>query len=183
MRRNLAGSVIEHGTVRTTVAKAKEVRPFVEKLITIARKGTLHARRRVISLLQDRAMVDKDNPDEVADKTLIGKLFDEVAPRYIDRPGGYTRIIHLAERRIGDAGKQVLLQLVEEGSGSSAAGEGGTGSSRRKRAARRAEAAKEIAEAADAEADSAVEEATEEVDEEPQAEPAEEENQDEGKSE
>ena len=95
-------------------------------------------------------MVDKDNPDEVADKTLIGKLFDEVAPRYIDRPGGYTRIIHLAERRIGDAGKQVLLQLVEEGSGSSAAGEGGAGSSRRKRAARRAEAAKEIAEAADA---------------------------------
>ncbi len=112
MRRNLAASLIEHGAVRTTPAKAKEVRPFVERLITIARTGTLHARRRVITLLGDRAMTDAES-GEIADKTVIAKLFDEVAPQYADRPGGYTRIIHLPERRIGDAGKQVLLQLIE----------------------------------------------------------------------
>lgn len=146
MRRNLAASLIEHGTIRTTVAKAKEVRPFVEKLITAARKGTLHARRRVIALLQDRPMADKDNPEELAEQTVVAKLFDEIAPRYVDRPGGYTRLIHLPERRIGDAGKQVLLQLVEvsSGAGSSEQAEG-TRSARRRRAARRAEAARAAA--------------------------------------
>ena len=112
MRRNLAASLIEHGAVRTTPAKAKEIRPFVERLITIARTGTLHARRRVIALLGDRAMTDAES-GEIAEQTVIAKLFDEIAPQYADRPGGYTRIIHLPERRIGDAGKQVLLQLVE----------------------------------------------------------------------
>jgi len=86
----------------------------VEKLITLAKKGTLHARRQVIALLGDRAMVDKDNPDELADMTVVQKLFNEIAPRYADRQGGYTRIIHLPERRIGDSGQQVLLQLIEE---------------------------------------------------------------------
>ena len=115
LRRNLAASLFEHGAVRTTPAKAKEIRPFVERLISIAREGTLHARRRVIAMLQDRAMADKENADELAEKTVVQKLFDEIAPRYVDRPGGYTRIIRLPERRIGDAGQQVLLQLVEEG--------------------------------------------------------------------
>jgi large subunit ribosomal protein L17 len=138
LRRNLAGSLIEHGAVRTTRAKAKEVRPFVERLISIARQGTLHARRRVIALLGDRAMVDEEDPNALADQTLLQKLFNEVAPRYADRPGGYTRIIHLPERRIGDASQQVLLQLVEAaaaGGGEAAA----TASRRKKRAARRAE--------------------------------------------
>ncbi len=138
LRRNLAGSLIEHGAVRTTRAKAKEVRPFVERLISIARQGTLHARRRVIALLGDRAMVDEEDPNDLADQTLLQKLFREVAPRYADRPGGYTRIIHLPERRIGDASQLVLLQLVEAtptGGGEAAA----TASRRRKRAARRAE--------------------------------------------
>ena len=114
LRRNMAASLLEHGAIRTTPAKAKEVRPFVEKLITLAKKGTLHARRQVIALLGDRAMVDKDNPDELSDMTIVQKLFNEVAPRYADREGGYTRIIHLPERRIGDSGQQVLLQLIEE---------------------------------------------------------------------
>ena len=114
LRRNMAASLIEHGAIRTTPAKAKEVRPFVEKLITLAKKGTLHARRQVIALLGDRAMTDKDNPDELADMTVVQKLFNEIAPRYADREGGYTRIIHLPERRIGDSGQQVLLQLIEE---------------------------------------------------------------------
>ncbi len=112
MRRNLAASLIEHGAVRTTTAKAKEIRPFVERLITIARTGTLHARRRVIALLCDRGIADVES-GELSEQTIVGKLFDEVAPQYVNRPGGYTRIIHLPERRIGDAGKQVLLQLVE----------------------------------------------------------------------
>jgi large subunit ribosomal protein L17 len=146
LRRNLAASLIEHGAIRTTLIKAKEVRPFVERLITLARKGTLHARRRVIAVLRDRAMADKDDPDELAEKSVVQKLFDEVAPRYAQRPGGYTRIIHLPERRIGDGGRQALLQLVEEtppAAGST--GGSGTISARRKRAGRRAEEARKAA--------------------------------------
>ncbi len=150
LRRNLAASLIEHGTIRTTPAKAKEVRPFVERLITIAGKGTLHARRRVIALLQDRAMVDKENRDELAEQTVVQKLFDEVAPRYVDRSGGYTRIIRLPERRIGDAGQQVLLQLVEESPAAASPESPGTTSARRRRAARRAEAAKAATDQAEA---------------------------------
>lgn len=114
LRRNMAASLFEHGTIRTTVAKAKEVKPFVEKLITLARKGTLDARRRVIAILQDRDIVDAKG--DLADKTIVQKLMDEVAPRYATRPGGYTRIIRLSDRRIGDAGETVLLQLVETSS-------------------------------------------------------------------
>ena len=151
MRRNLAASLFEHGTVRTTLAKAKQVRPFVEKLITIARAGTLHARRRIIAALGDRAMIDKEDPGELADKSLLQKLFEEIAPRYADRPGGYTRIIHLPERRIGDGSEQVLLQLVEQASPAGKAGDEvpATASRRRKRAARRAEAAKAAAQTPD----------------------------------
>lgn len=118
LRRNMAASLFEHGTIRTTAVKAKEIRPFVEKLITLARQGTLAARRRVISILQDRDIVDAKG--DLADKTVVQKLMTEIAPRYADRPGGYTRIIRLADRRIGDGGEQVLLQLVEQ----VAAGEG-----------------------------------------------------------
>lgn len=144
LRRNLAASLFEHGTVRTTPAKAKDVRPFVERLISIARKGTLHARRRVIAMLRDRAMADKENPDELADQSVVQKLFDDIAPRYADRPGGYTRIIRLPERRIGDSGRQVLLQLVEETAPAAGGEVPATASRRRKRAAQRAEAAKSI---------------------------------------
>ena len=111
LRRNMAASLFEHEAIRTTHAKARELRPFVERLITMARRNTLHARRLVIAAMQDRAMADADG--ELKDQSVVQKLFSDIAPRYINRPGGYTRIIHLAERRIGDAGKQVLLQLVE----------------------------------------------------------------------
>ena len=110
LRRNLVASLFEHGTVRTTLPRAKEVRSIAEKLITLAKQQTLHARRRAIALLQDRDIV-KD--DEVAG-TVIGKLFSEIAPRYADRPGGYTRIVRLAERRVGDGTQLVMLQLVGE---------------------------------------------------------------------
>jgi len=137
MRRNMAAALFQHGAIRTTEAKAKELRRFVEKLITTAREGTLHARRRVVSQLgQDRAMFDDEG--QSLDQSVLQKLFDEIAPRYLDRPGGYTRIIRLAERRIGDAGRQVILQLVEESPPERGGAKGA--SRRRRRAAKRHEA-------------------------------------------
>jgi large subunit ribosomal protein L17 len=99
--RNLARALIEHGRIITTLEKAKETRPFVEKLITLAKKGTLHARRLAIARLHD--------------KDAVAKLFKEIGPRFADRPGGYTRIIRRAERRLGDAGKTAYLELLRAG--------------------------------------------------------------------
>lgn len=112
MRRNLVSSLFEHETVSTTMPKAKEVRGFAEKLITLAKKGTLAARRRAIALLRDRAIYKEEDGQSVKSGTVIGKLFSELGPRYLDRPGGYTRIIRLSKRRLGDNGQVVLLQLV-----------------------------------------------------------------------
>lgn len=152
MRRNQAESLFQHGTIRTTVTKAKELRPFVERLITIARKNTLAARRQVVALLGDRDIYtfDEKTQDYVPEphgkwtrnKTVVHKLFEEIAPRYVNRPGGYTRIIHIAEHRIGDAGKQCLLQLVEEKAVAGDAKAPAASSRRRQRAATRSEAAK-----------------------------------------
>ena len=137
LRRNLASSLFEHGSIRTTEAKGKDVRRFVEKLITTAKKGTLHARRRVIAELQDRQIADKEG--DLTGQTVVQKLLDEIAPRYADRPGGYTRIIRLPERRIGDAGRCVILQLVEEESVETSDQAGA--SKRRRRAEKRIKAA------------------------------------------
>lgn len=148
LRRNQALSLFEHGAIRTTDIKAKELKAFVEKIITIARKNTLAARRAVVSMMNDRAMADKKDLDQLADKTVVQKLFTEIAPRYVNRPGGYTRIIHISERRIGDAGKQVLLQLVEETAAVEPSHSGGarkTASRRRRAAGKRAEAFKAFA--------------------------------------
>ena len=112
MRRNLVASLIQHETVSTTIEKAKEVKPFAEKLITLAKKGTLAARRRAIALLGNRDIVDYEDGRAVKTGTIIGKLFSELGPRYLDRPGGYTRIIRLSLRRLGDNGQLVLLQLI-----------------------------------------------------------------------
>jgi large subunit ribosomal protein L17 len=101
LMRNLARALFEHGRIITTVAKAKEVRPFAEKLITLAKKGTLHARRLALARLPDRVTV--------------AKLFSEIAPRFEDRPGGYTRIIKRHERRLGDAGPTAILELLKAG--------------------------------------------------------------------
>jgi len=98
--RSLACALIRHETITTTVPKAKEARRFVERLITAARKGTLPARRRVASRLQD----------EDAAK----KLVDDVAPRFADRPGGYTRIIKLGRHRVGDGTQLCRLELVDK---------------------------------------------------------------------
>jgi large subunit ribosomal protein L17 len=96
--RNLAKEVIDHERVKTTEAKAKAVKPEVEKLITLAKRGDLHARREALSALGQ-------------DKFVVYKLFEEVAPRYADRPGGYTRILKLGPRR-SDATEMVFLELV-----------------------------------------------------------------------
>jgi large subunit ribosomal protein L17 len=112
MRRNLVASLIQHETISTTIEKAKEVKPFAEKLITLAKKGTLAARRRAIALLGNRDIVDYEDGRAVKTGTIIGKLFSELGPRYLDRPGGYTRIIRLSLRRLGDNGQLVLLQLI-----------------------------------------------------------------------
>ncbi len=112
LRRNLAQSLFEHGKIRTTLPKALEVRGFAEKLITLARSKTLNNRRRVIQLLQDRRLVDKEQ--EFTGTTVVQKLFDEIGPAFVDRKGGYTRIIKLSDYRIGDGGSVVILQLAAE---------------------------------------------------------------------
>jgi large subunit ribosomal protein L17 len=96
---NLAGALITHGRIETTEAKAKAVRPYAEKLITLGKRGDLHARRQAISTLQ--------HPD----KGVIYKLFEEIAPRYSARPGGYTRILKLGPRS-SDSTEMVYLELV-----------------------------------------------------------------------
>ena len=116
LRRNLVQSLFEHGKIRTTLPKAKEVRAMAEKLITLARTKDVLSRRRVIATLQDRRLVD-ENQDFITDgetKTVVQKLFNDIAPKFTDRKGGYTRIIKLADWRIGDGGSLVLLQLLTE---------------------------------------------------------------------
>ena len=95
---NLSKELIEHERIETTVAKAKAVKPEVEKLITLARRGDLHARRQALSALGQ-------------DKFAVYKLFEEIAPRYEGRPGGYTRILKLGPRK-SDATEMALLELV-----------------------------------------------------------------------
>jgi large subunit ribosomal protein L17 len=108
----MAQSLIEHETISTTIQKAKEIKPFVEKLITLAKKGKLQHRRRAISLLGNRRIVALEDGEPVQKGTVVGKLFSELGPRYLDRPGGYSRIVRLALRRLGDNGELVLLQLL-----------------------------------------------------------------------
>ena len=114
LRRNLAASLFEHGTISTTREKAKFVQPFAEKLITLAKDGSLHARRRAISILQNRNICKVEDGEPVKETSVIAKLFSEIGPRFANRNGGYTRIINLPLRRIGDNGLLVLLQLVDD---------------------------------------------------------------------
>ena len=117
MRRNLVSSLFEHGKITTTLPKARNVQRVAERLITMARKGTLHARRLVIARMQDRDFYALETKEGLGDflTTAVHKLFDEVAPKYVGREGGYTRIVRTSRRRIGDGGEIVVLQLVEPG--------------------------------------------------------------------
>jgi large subunit ribosomal protein L17 len=95
---NLAGALIEHGRIQTTLAKAKAVKPLAEKLITLGKRGDLHARRQALAALRSNDVVHR--------------LFADIAPRFSDRPGGYTRIVKLGPRQ-GDAAEMVYLELVD----------------------------------------------------------------------
>ncbi len=118
LNRNLALALFRHERIITTVEKAKEARPFIEKLITLARKGTLHARRLVIARLgtpSNAEVTPHEDPDKADTRTVLTKLFNEIAPRFASRPGGYTRIIKRTERRLGDGGHTAFLELLKEG--------------------------------------------------------------------
>ena len=98
MLANLATSLFEHGRITTTEAKAKRLRPYAEHLITFAKRGDLHARRQVLKRLND--------------KSVVHVLFEEIGPRYENRPGGYTRIVKLGPRK-GDNAPMAIIELVE----------------------------------------------------------------------
>jgi large subunit ribosomal protein L17 len=154
LRRNMAQSLFEHGQITTTLPKAKDLRPFVEKLVTLAvrarrlgeagdRAGALAARRSIDGLLTDRAIIPAEHraayagmPDAARAKSVrmvsgrryrtgepkgrlvftadsvTRRLIEKIAPRFVDRPGGYTRVIHLSDTRIGDSSRLAVLQLV-----------------------------------------------------------------------
>ncbi|MCH8508710.1 MAG: 50S ribosomal protein L17 [Phycisphaerales bacterium] len=172
MLRNMAASLFEHGQITTTVPKAKALQPFVEKIVTKAKRGDLHARRQVISMLgrdrvafawshipknaseEDREKIDSqreftqgffDIPE--ADQVernrygelrkaprLVKHIFDNVAPRFADRAGGYTRIVKLGRHRLGDAAELCVIQFVGNEEGPEI---GGRPSTRRRQADRR----------------------------------------------
>ena len=98
MLANLAQALFEHGRITTTESKAKRLRPYAEHLITFAKRGDLHARRQVLKRLND--------------KSIVHVLFDEIGPRYDNRPGGYTRIVKLGPRK-GDNAPMAIIELVE----------------------------------------------------------------------
>jgi len=158
MRRNMAQSLFQYGQIETTLIKAKEIRPFVERLITLARKGTLQSRQQIIAMLNDRSAIGKDDQEKYdgmssaqrqkvltarsgrrhragkvpasynkktisfVAKSVVHQLITEVAPKFANRPGGYTRIIRLPKRRIGDNSDLALLQLVGQEEEASKAG-------------------------------------------------------------
>ena len=95
--RNLSTSLFRHGRIETTTAKTNELRPYAERLISLAKRGDLHARRQAAR--------------KIADREILGRLFDELGPRYAERPGGYTRVLKVGRRR-GDAAEMSLIELV-----------------------------------------------------------------------
>ena len=95
---NLATSLFQHGRIRTTEAKAKRLRPYAEKLITLGKRGDLHARRQVLT--------------KITDKAVVHELFTEIGPRFENRPGGYTRITKIGPRK-GDNAPMAVIELVE----------------------------------------------------------------------
>lgn len=99
MIRNLAIEIIDHGKIKTTQTRAKALRGYVEKLVTLAKKDTVHTRRLALSKLDNKAAVTK--------------LFTEVAPKFKERNGGYTRIVKLADKRLGDASRMGYISFVE----------------------------------------------------------------------
>jgi len=196
LRRNLAIALFTHGQITTTIPKAKSVKPFVEKLISAAKRGDLASRRRVIKMLGRDQIMMQDEEAEGVERNMYGEirtrggrrqaprivkhLFEEIAPRYTDRDGGYTRIIRLARHRIGDGSDLCVLQLVGDEDGPQVSGDY---SRRREKANRRMEYAARLrkgtkaedagAATATAEAEASADESTVAVEEAPAPETAE----------
>ena len=157
LRRNLAIALFTHGQITTTIPKAKSVKPFVEKLISAAKQGDLASRRRVIKMLGNDQIMVKNEEAEGVERNMYGEirtkggrqqaprvvkhLFEEIAPKYADRDGGYTRIIKLAKYRIGDGSDLCVLQLVGAEEGPQVSGDF---SRRREKANRRMEFAAKL---------------------------------------
>jgi len=131
---NLATSLFEHGKITTTEARARRLRPYAEKLITFAKRGDMHARRQVLTV--------------ITDKGIVHNLFTEIGPAMADRPGGYTRITKIGHRK-GDAAPMAVIELVRE--------EVGTGTSRPRRRTRRPAAPATAAAPVEATAETAAE--------------------------
>jgi large subunit ribosomal protein L17 len=111
LMRNLTWALLTHERITTTVPKAKEARRFVERMVTLAKKNTLHARRLAIARMGGKRTAEiNDQPVD-----LIQKLFTVIAPRYAGRPGGYTRIIKRSYRRLGDGGETCFIEFLKEG--------------------------------------------------------------------
>jgi large subunit ribosomal protein L17 len=121
MFRNMTMALIRHERIITTVAKAKALRPFVEKLITLAKKGDLHSRRQAASKLGRSGEAELVPPEangketEADSKLVLQKLFTDLGPRYATRPGGYTRIVKRHQRRLGDASETAYIELIQAG--------------------------------------------------------------------
>lgn len=96
--RNLVTSLLEHEKIETTVAKAKSIRPIAEKIVTIGKRGTLHDRRQVLAYVKS--------------ETVVSKLFDSIAPRFLDRAGGYLRIVP-TRRRLGDSAPMAIIEFID----------------------------------------------------------------------
>ncbi|MFT7668594.1 MAG: large subunit ribosomal protein L17 [Planctomycetota bacterium] len=99
MKRNMASSLIEHERITTTLVKAKAIRPYLEKIITLAKKDSVHNRRNAFATLRN--------------KEAVTKLFDTLGPRFSERPGGYLRILKLGKPRLGDAAPRAIIEFVE----------------------------------------------------------------------
>lgn len=103
MTRNMANSLIDHERIITTVQKAKHLKPFVEKLVTLSKDASLHHRRLAFARLRD--------------EDAVSKLFEVLGPRFKERPGGYCRILKLSKTRLGDNGQRALIEFVERSQG------------------------------------------------------------------
>jgi large subunit ribosomal protein L17 len=116
--RNLALALFRHERIITTLEKAKAARPFIEKLITLAKRGDLHARRMAVARMgpvADAEVKPAEGDDAGDTRSIIQKLFTDIGPRFQTRAGGYTRVIKRHERRLGDGGKTAFLELLKEG--------------------------------------------------------------------
>ena len=111
--RDLTSDLIINERIETTEARAKAVRPVVEKMVTLGERGDLHARRQAAAYMRNELAVVSETEDEVVVQTVLQKLFDDIASRYTERNGGYTRILK-AEPRRGDGAPMAILEFVEQ---------------------------------------------------------------------